>query len=59
MTFVDYNFSLWPDGSVQMDEELKAASLGVEEGDRFVIQMVNDKIVFRKVAKPAVLPKAA
>lgn len=49
MLFVDYTFSLLPDGSIMMDEELKPSSLQVETGDRFVVFVVNDKIYFRKM----------
>jgi hypothetical protein len=57
MLYSGYNFSKWPDGSIEMDEELSQASIEVSEGDRFVIQIVNGKIVFRKVPKPAPVEK--
>lgn len=49
MIYSGYHFSQWPDGSIQMDEELTAEKLGLQAGDKFVLQVVNDKVVFRKV----------
>jgi hypothetical protein len=51
MTFVDYFFHLLPDGSVQMDQELKATSLKVEDGDKFTVRMIDNRITFVKEAK--------
>lgn len=49
MLFVDYNFHLLPDGSIQMDSELKASSLQVKEGDKFAVTISdNGTIYFRK-----------
>lgn len=47
--FVDYFFTLLPDGSIQMDKELKASSIRVKEGDRFTVT-INDNgtIYFKK-----------
>ena len=49
MIFCDYFFTLLPDGSIQMDSELKASSLQVKEGDKFTVT-INDTgtIYFRK-----------
>ena len=49
MLFFDYNFKLLPDGSVRMDEELLAEKLHVEDGDKFVTEIVNNVITFRKI----------
>jgi hypothetical protein len=48
MLFVDYTFHTAYDGSIIMDEELKASSLGVKEGDTFVVRIVNDHVVLEK-----------
>jgi|LakMenEpi03Aug12_release.lakeMendotaPanAssembly.Ray.scaffolds.fasta_scaffold3231497_2 hypothetical protein len=48
MLFVDYTFHTAFDGSIIMDEELKASSLGVQDGDTFVVRIVNDHIVLVK-----------
>lgn len=53
MLYSGYHFSKWPDGSIEMDAELRPSSLEISEGDRFVVQIVKGKIVFRKVPKPA------
>lgn len=49
MLFVDYVFTQWPDGSLELDPELTLDKLGLEAGDKFVLQVINDKLVFRKV----------
>lgn len=48
MTFVDYFFHLLPDGSVQMDQELKATSLQVKDGEKFVAKVIDNKVTFVK-----------
>jgi len=49
MIFCDYFFTLLPDGSIQMDKELKASSLQVKEGDKFTITInENGTIYFKK-----------
>ena len=49
MIFCDYFFTLLPDGSIQMDSELKASSLQVKEGDKFSVTInENGTIYFKK-----------
>jgi len=48
MLFVDYTFHTAFDGSIIMDEELKASSLGVQDGDTFVVRIVDGHIVLEK-----------
>lgn len=50
MMFVDYFFHLLPGGPIKMDEELKATSLKVEDGDNFVAKVVDNKVTFIKEA---------
>lgn len=50
MIFVDYVFSLLPGGSIEMDSELKASSLQVKDGDKFVVRISESgRIYFMKV----------
>lgn len=49
MLYSGYNFTQWPDGSIEMDSELTPDMLKLQSGDKFVLQLVNDKIVFRRV----------
>lgn len=49
MIYSGYHFSQWPDGSIELDEELTVGKLGLQAGDKFVLQVVNGKVVFRKV----------
>jgi hypothetical protein len=55
MIFCDYFFTLLPDGSIQMDSELKASSLQVKEGDKFTVT-INDNgtIYFKKEQKDGI-----
>jgi hypothetical protein len=49
MLFVDYNFHLLPDGSIQWDPELTPSKLEVKEGDEFVVSINDNNLVyFRK-----------
>jgi formylmethanofuran dehydrogenase subunit D len=48
MLFVDYQFHTAFDGSIIMDEELKPSSLGVQDGDTFVVRIVDGHIVLEK-----------
>jgi hypothetical protein len=48
MIFYDYTFQTVDDGSIILDEELKAKSLGVVEGDTFVVRIVNNQITLEK-----------
>jgi len=48
MLFFDYTFRTAYDGSIIMDEELKAESLKVQDGDTFVARIVNGTIVLEK-----------
>ena len=47
--FADYFFHLEEDGSIRMDEELKASSLDAKVGDKFVLEMTEEgSIRFKK-----------
>jgi hypothetical protein len=48
MLFVDYTLRTADDGNIILDEELKAQSLGVAEGDTFVVRIVNNQIILEK-----------
>ena len=48
MLFYDYHFRTAFDGSIIMDEELKASSLGVKDGDTFVVRINDGHIVLEK-----------
>jgi hypothetical protein len=48
MLFFDYTFRTAFDGSIILDEELKAESLGVAEGDQFTVRIVNGQIILEK-----------
>jgi hypothetical protein len=48
MLFVDYTFHTAYDGSIILDQELKASSLGVKNGDTFVVRIVDDHVVLEK-----------
>jgi formylmethanofuran dehydrogenase subunit D len=50
MLYVDYTFRTAFDGSIIMDEELKADSLRVKEGDIFVVSIVDGQIILKKQA---------
>jgi hypothetical protein len=52
MIFYDYTFRTAYDGSIILDEELKAQSLDVVEGDTFVVRIVNDQIILEKQHGP-------
>jgi hypothetical protein len=49
MMFVDYNFKLLPDGSIEFDSELNAEKLGMKQGDMFAARCENNKIILRKI----------
>ena len=48
MLFFDYTFHTAYDGSIILDDELKAESLGVTEGDQFVVKIVNGQVILEK-----------
>ena len=48
MLYVDYTFRTAYDGSIILDEELKAESLRVKDGDTFVVHIVNGQIILEK-----------
>lgn len=48
MLFFDYTFHTAYDGSIIMDEELKAESLKVQDGDIFVVRIVDGQIILQK-----------
>lgn len=48
MLFFDYTFRTAYDGSIIMDEELKPTSIGVTDGDVFVVRINNDQIILEK-----------
>jgi hypothetical protein len=53
MIFYDYILRTDDDGSIVLDEELKAQSLGVVEGDTFVVRIVNNQITLEKQHGPS------
>ena len=53
MIFYEYTLSTANDGSIILDEELKAQSLGVVEGDTFVVRIVNNQITLEKQHGPS------
>ena len=48
MLFVDFAFDLLPNGSILFDPDLKPEQLGVEDGDEYMISIVNERIAFVK-----------
>lgn len=49
MLYSGYTFSQWPDGSIEMDSELTEEILGLHAGDKFVLQVFEGRVIFRKV----------
>jgi len=49
MKFVDYTFRLMEDGSIEMDPELSAEKLNLKNGDLFKVEIVDDKLTFKKL----------
>jgi hypothetical protein len=49
MLFVDFNFKLLPDGSIEFDAELNAERLGMKQGDMFAACCEDNKIILRKI----------
>lgn len=53
MLFVDYVFDVLENGTIIMDKELNAKTLGVKNGDKYVVNVTFDgRIVFEKVRDP-------
>lgn len=48
MMYVDFHFHRAYDGSIIMDNELKPESLQVQDGDVFVVKIVNNQIILQK-----------
>lgn len=48
MLFFDYTFRTAYDGSIIMDEQLRAENLQVKEGDTFVVRLVDNRIILEK-----------
>jgi len=48
MKFVDYYIDLMPDGSILIDEELKADCLNISNGDLFKAEVLENKLMFKK-----------
>ena len=48
MIFFDYTFHTAYDGSIMLDNELRPEQLGVQEGDQFVVRIVNNTIILQK-----------
>lgn len=48
MLFFDYTFRTAYDGSIIMDQELKAESLKVQDGDTFMVRIVDGQIILQK-----------
>jgi hypothetical protein len=50
MLFVDYVFDLLDNGTIVMDKELKAESLHIKNGDKYVANVTRDgRVIFQKV----------
>lgn len=50
MIFVDYVFTLCPDGSILLDKELGKDKINVVDGDRFVTKVLHDgQVMFKKL----------
>lgn len=50
MLFVDYVFDVLDNGTIVMDRELKAESIGVKNGDQYVVNITWDgRVVFQRV----------
>ena len=49
MLFVDFNFKLLSDGSIEFDAELNAERLGMKQGDMFAARCEDNKIILRKI----------
>lgn len=47
--FVDYFITGMPDGSILLDEELKADRLKIENGDKFIAIVKDEKVFLKKV----------
>jgi hypothetical protein len=48
MLFVDYTFSL-VGNNILMDHELTPGHIKVKDGDKFEVEIINDRILFRKM----------
>lgn len=48
MMYVDFHFHRAYDGSIIMDNELKPESLQVQDGDVFVVKIVDNQIILQK-----------
>ena len=48
MKFVDYYFGLNDDGSIELDPELTTDKLNLKEGDLFKVEVIDNKITFKK-----------
>ena len=49
MVFCGYNFKLVSDGSIEMDDEITPEKLGVIDGDRFKVSIVDNKVTLNKM----------
>ena len=52
MLFLDYSFFLLVDGSIALDDEIKAEQLEIVAGDKFVASVKDGKIVLKKIKTP-------
>lgn len=48
MYFYEYTFRTAYDGSIILDEELRAESLQVKEGDVFVARIIDSQVILEK-----------
>jgi hypothetical protein len=48
--FIDYKFFLLVDGSIALDDELKAEQLEITDGDRFIASVIDGKILLKKLS---------
>jgi hypothetical protein len=49
MLFFGYNMQLLPNGDIKMDEELSSENIQIKDGDKFVAEVVNGVITFKKI----------
>ena len=50
---IDYNFTVFDDGSIKMDEELDPKMIGLKNGDIF-LAYVNSGSIFLRKYKPVI-----
>ena len=51
MIFADYTFDVIQNGTIIFDEEIKPSDLYLSEGDEYVVEIRNDRVVFKKTSR--------